>query len=90
MDGGAVAHPKNVMVPLGLPSRVHRFLWRTEERTQRVFVGGPMMGIDVFDLDYPVIKNNNAIIAFDESQVSREGNQLYSMRKVRQRHALSD
>ena len=31
-------------------------------------MGGPMMGTLVFDAAYPVLKNNNALLAFDESQ----------------------
>ena len=73
VDGGAVAHPKHVMVPLGASFQsVIDFCGGLKKEPKEVFMGGPMMGIDVFDLDYPVIKNNNAIIAFDERQVSRE------------------
>lgn len=33
-------------------------------------MGGPMMGTLVFDDTYPVLKNNNALLAFDESQTA--------------------
>lgn len=33
-------------------------------------MGGPMMGIAVYDLDAPVIKNNNAILALSEDQIA--------------------
>ena len=32
-------------------------------------MGGPMMGLAIYDDSYPVMKNNNAILAFDASQV---------------------
>jgi electron transport complex protein RnfC len=35
-------------------------------------MGGPMMGLAVYDTTYPLLKNNNAILAFDESQVREE------------------
>lgn len=73
VDGGAIRSPKNVMVPLGASFQsIIDFCGGLKAEPKEVFMGGPMMGIDVFNLDYPVIKNNNAIIAFDESQTSHE------------------
>ncbi|WP_262396440.1 electron transport complex subunit RsxC [Zongyangia hominis] len=69
VDGSAVQTPKNVMVPLGASFQsVIDFCGGFKAEPKEVFMGGPMMGIDVFNLEYPVIKNNNAIIAFDERQ----------------------
>lgn len=37
---------------------------------KKLIMGGPMMGTLVFDDTYPVLKNNNALLAFDESQTA--------------------
>ncbi len=44
--------------------------YKTEPR--KILMGGPMMGLAVYDTTYPLLKNNNAILAFDESQVREE------------------
>lgn len=69
VDGGAVVTPKNVIVPIGTPfADVFAFCGGFKTEPKKVLMGGPMMGIAVPDLNYPVVKNNNAILAFDEAQ----------------------
>lgn len=69
MDGGAIKEPKNVIVPIGTAiSDVIEFVGGFKEDPAKVLYGGPMMGISVPDLSYPIIKNTNAILAFDEAQ----------------------
>lgn len=66
-DGSAVREPKNVIVPIGTSIREMALLaggFKSEPK--KVLYGGPMMGIAVPDLDAPVLKNTNAITAFDE------------------------
>lgn len=70
IDGDAVARPQNVEVPLGTPIRSVLEFCGLREEVGEVLMGGPMMGVSVADLDQPVIKNNNAILAFREPQLS--------------------
>jgi electron transport complex protein RnfC len=44
---------------------VLEFAGYEEARTKRVLYGGPMMGVSVQDLDDPVLKANNAILAWE-------------------------
>lgn len=69
VDGSAVKEPKNVRVPLGTSFEdVLNFCGGFKEEPRKVLMGGPMMGIAVYSLQTPVIKNNNAILAFAEAQ----------------------
>lgn len=70
VDGGAVKQPSNVLVTIGTPIReVFDFCGGFKNEPRKILMGGPMMGTAVYDMDYPVLKNNNALLAFDESQV---------------------
>lgn len=72
VDGSAVASPKNVIVPIGTSLKdVFEFAGGFKEAPKKVLFGGPMMGIAAPNLDQPVIKNNNAILAFNEKDAKR-------------------
>ena len=69
VDGGAVKEPKNVIVPVGTPlEAVFEFCGGFVSEPAKVLYGGPMMGISVKSLSSPVLKNNNAILAFNEKE----------------------
>lgn len=68
--GSAILIPKNVLVPLGVSYHdVIEFCGGYASEPGEIFMGGPMMGIDVFDDSFPVLKNNNAIIALAKDDV---------------------
>lgn len=69
VDGGAVKEPKNVIAPIGAPlSELFEFAGGFKSEPAKVLYGGPMMGISVPDMSYPVIKNTNAVLAFNEQE----------------------
>ncbi len=66
VDGSAVATPKNVIAPIGTPMKdVFDFCGGFKEEPKKVMYGGPMMGIAVPTIDEPILKNTNAILAFN-------------------------
>lgn len=66
VDGSAVAEPKNVFVPIGSSiGDVIRFCGGFKEEVGKVLTGGPMMGFAMVDDTMPVMKQNNAILAFN-------------------------
>ena len=68
VDGGAVEKPQNVIAPIGTPvSELLNFCGMKGE-PKKILYGGPMMGIAVPDIDAPVLKNTNAILALNEQQ----------------------
>ena len=64
VDGGAVADPQNVIVPIGTPmADVFAFCGGLTTEPDKVLYGGPMMGVTVPDLSAPILKNTNAVLA---------------------------
>ena len=69
VDGACVKNPQNVIVPLGtLIADVFEACGGLKEEPFKVLYGGPMMGITVPDLNAPVLKNTNAILALSEKE----------------------
>jgi len=67
IDGSAVANPQNIIAPIGTPMKdLFEYCGGFKEEPRKVIYGGPMMGIAVTDLDAPVLKNTNAVLAFNE------------------------
>ena len=66
VDGPAIAHPMNVEVPIGASVRdVIEFCGGYACAPEKLITGGPMMGFAIMDDSLPVLKQNNAILAFD-------------------------
>ncbi len=69
VDGGAVAEPKNVIVPIGTPiADVIAFCGGYKCPPAKLLYGGPMMGLALRDDSLPILKQTNAIIALDAQQ----------------------
>jgi len=64
VDGSAVINPKNIIVPIGTPLRELFDFCGLREDVKKVILGGPMMGAAVPNLDVPVVKVTNAVLAF--------------------------
>ena len=56
LDGSAIAHPQNVIVPVG------------KAEPKKLIMGGPMMGVAITSDELPILKQNNAILAFDQRE----------------------
>lgn len=70
VDGDAVTQPQNVEVPIGTPVKDVLAFCGLKEDCKQVLMGGPMMGVSVMDLSEPILRQNNAVLAFSESQPS--------------------
>ncbi len=71
VDGGAIAHPQNVSVPIG--TSIHdliTFCGGYKSTPEKILYGGPMMGIAVYSDSLPILKNTNAIIAFSREEAT--------------------
>ncbi|CZT55668.1 Electron transport complex protein RnfC [Eubacteriaceae bacterium CHKCI005] len=67
VDGSAVLYPKNILVPIGTSIHdVMEFAGGYKETPRKLLMGGPMMGLALSDDSLPVLKQNNAILAFAE------------------------
>lgn len=73
VDGDCVKEPKNVRVPIGTRiSEVLEFCGGLKEEPDKILMGGPMMGVAICDIDAPILKQNNAILAFKKSEKKKE------------------
>ena len=69
IDGSAVAEPKNIIAPIGTRiADVIDFCGGYKEPPVKILMGGPMMGRAIYSDEMPIIKNNNAILAFSGPQ----------------------
>ena len=69
VDGDAVATPKNVIAPIGtMINDVIGFCGGYKQEPRKILMGGPMMGRAIFSDEMPIVKNNNAILAFSKAQ----------------------
>lgn len=67
VDGTAVKEPKNIIAAIGTPIReILEFAGGVTEDAGEIIMGGPMMGIDIYDPDAVLEKRNNAITVMKE------------------------
>ena len=72
VTGRALARPSNLLAPIGTPfSELVEACGGFREPPERIFVGGPMMGIAQHTLDAATIKGNNALTCFAASKRRR-------------------
>ena len=65
VDGSAIAEPKTVRVPVGTDiGEIIDFCGGFKGEPCKILTGGPMMGLAIVGTDLPVLKQNNAILAF--------------------------
>ena len=70
VSGSAVKNPMNVEVPIGtLISEVLNFCGVDLERTQRLVMGGPMMGEALPHPAVPIVKGTSGILALAETEI---------------------
>ena len=75
VDGGAVKEPKNVVVPVGTAiGEVFDFCGGFKLNPEKVIYGGPMMGIAVPNLEVPVLKHTNAVLALSNKEAKTPKN----------------
>lgn len=60
---GEVKKPQNLLVRFGVPiGKLIEHCGGMKPRANKVILGGPMMGITQFELDFPVIKGTNSLL----------------------------
>ncbi len=75
VDGMAIKEPKNLRVPIGTSiSDIIEFCGGFKDEPVKIVAGGPMMGTAITDLDHPLSKSNNALLAFskEDAKVFKE------------------
>ena len=73
VDGSAVRNPQNVIAPIGTPvGAIFEYCGGYKTEPKKILLGGPMMGIAVPNDSFPLLKNNNAVLAFDAKDAAEE------------------
>lgn len=68
VSGDCIANPQNIRVPVG--TSVKQIIDACGGFTKdpvKIIAGGPMMGTALIDTDVPLLKSNNAVLAFSAS-----------------------
>lgn len=71
ITGPAVKKKGNYLIPIGTPLRYVLEQVGVDEQLSEVYLGGPMMGVAVSNLDISIVKGASGIVAFTEKEVSR-------------------
>lgn len=72
LTGEALREPMNLIVPIGTPvSWLITLAGGFQQEPGRVLLGGPMMGVSVYDLDVPVMKSTNCVLCLTPDEVAR-------------------
>lgn len=73
VDGSAIVKPQNVRVPVGTEiDYIIKACGGFSEEPVKIVAGGPMMGAAIVDTHHPILKSNNAILAFGKKDVSEK------------------
>ncbi len=71
ITGPGVKKKGNYLIPIGTPLRFVLEELGVHEPVSEVYMGGPMMGVAVSNLDISVVKGTSGILVFTEDQVRR-------------------
>jgi electron transport complex protein RnfC len=71
ITGPAVQKKGNYLVPIGTPLRYVLEQVGVKGTVSEVYMGGPMMGVAVSNLDISIVKGTSGIVIFTEEDVSR-------------------
>jgi len=72
VSGEAIASPGNFFVPIGLSvADLIEFCGGVTQKSAKVVLGGPMMGIAIADLTTPITKTTNAVTVLTREQIGR-------------------
>ncbi|MCO6489103.1 MAG: electron transport complex subunit RsxC [Phaeodactylibacter sp.] len=71
ITGPAVRKKGNYLIPVGTPLRYVLEQVGVDENISEVYMGGPMMGVAVSNLDISITKGTSGIVAFTEKDIKR-------------------
>lgn len=71
ITGPGVQRKGNYIIPIGTPLRYVLEQVGVDEHISEVYMGGPMMGVSVANLDISIVKGTSGIVVFNNEQVSR-------------------
>ncbi len=76
ITGPGVSKKGNYLIPIGTPLRYVLDQVGVSETISEVYMGGPMMGVAVSNLDISIVKGTSGIVVFSEENV-KHAKQIY-------------
>jgi electron transport complex protein RnfC len=77
ITGPGVLKKGNYLIPIGTPVRYVLEQTGVEDNVSRVFLGGPMMGQAVSNLDFPITKGTSGLVVFTEEDSAHNKKKIY-------------
>jgi electron transport complex protein RnfC len=71
ITGPGIGKKGNYLIPIGTPLRYVLEQVEAAPNLSEVYMGGPMMGVAVSNMDISVVKGTSGIVAFPEEKISR-------------------
>jgi electron transport complex protein RnfC len=71
ITGPGVKKKGNYLIPVGTPLRYVLDQVGVDEKMSEVYMGGPMMGVAVSNLDISIVKGTSGIVVFTENEVKK-------------------
>ena len=72
VTGRTIGNPSNLYVPIGTSvAELIEFCGGVTQKSARVVLGGPMMGVAIADLTMPITKTTGAITVLTQEQIGR-------------------
>jgi electron transport complex protein RnfC len=71
ITGPGVKKKGNYLIPVGTPLRYVMEQVGVEEDISEIYMGGPMMGVAVSNLDISIVKGTSGIVVFTQKEVHR-------------------
>jgi len=68
VSGGAVARPRNLLVPIGTPLNILLREVGELREADLILTGGPMMGKECADLSVPILKDTNSLLCLTKKE----------------------
>jgi len=72
ITGPAIKKKGNYLIPVGTPLRYVLEYVGVDEGLNEVFMGGPMMGVSVSNLDISIVKGTSGIVAFSNKDTKEK------------------
>ena len=69
ITGPGVKKKGNYLIPVGTPLRYVLEQVGVDEKISEVYMGGPMMGVAVSNMDISIVKGTSGIVVFTEKEV---------------------
>ena len=71
VGGPAVKSPKNLIAPIGTPvSALFDYCGGLKDDVKKIVLGGPISGTAIPNVDIPIVKTTNAVLAFSEKNAA--------------------